>query len=59
MVSATALGVTRHDAIAQRRRDALSIMLAAFDTDERRHLADLLDRLVGSLDEFASSLADD
>jgi DNA-binding MarR family transcriptional regulator len=56
MVSATGAGHHRHDAIAERRRDTMESMLAAFDADERRTLAALLERFVAALDEFADHL---
>lgn len=58
MVTATPQGHLRHAAIAARRRDSMSVMLAAFDGEERRQLADLMDRLVAALDDFAGELAD-
>lgn len=56
MVSATEAGRQRHAAIAARRRKALATMLAAFDEQERRQLAELMERLVVSLDDFANQL---
>jgi DNA-binding MarR family transcriptional regulator len=59
IVSATALGLQRHDAIDERRRASMSTMLAVFDLDERRDLAELMDRLVASLDALAEGLLPD
>jgi DNA-binding MarR family transcriptional regulator len=56
IVSATALGLTRHGAIDERRRVSMSTLLGAFNHDERQELADLMDRLVASLDAFAEGL---
>jgi DNA-binding MarR family transcriptional regulator len=56
MVSATAAGRTRHEAIAGRRRKAMETMLAEFDDAERQELADLLDRFVIALDHLADQL---
>ena len=44
MVSATDAGRQRHDAIARRRRRSMARMLGEFDPDERRQLAELLER---------------
>ena len=52
MVSATASGRARQAAITARRRATFSTMLAAFDTDERREFADLLERFVTALDDL-------
>ena len=54
MVSATPLGRERHDAIARNRRHVMAAVLAPFDATERRQLADLLERMVAALDDFAS-----
>ena len=58
MVSATGAGRQRHAAIARRRRHSLARMLGEFSADERRQLADLLDRLVAALDHLAADLPD-
>jgi len=58
MVSATDAGRQRHAAIARRRRHSLARMLGEFSADERRQLADLLDRLVAALDHLAADLPD-
>lgn len=57
-VSVTEAGRQRHAAIAARRRQALATLLAAFDPAERRQLADLMERLVASLDEFVAGLSE-
>jgi DNA-binding MarR family transcriptional regulator len=56
LVSATEVGRSRHGAIAITRRAFMQAMLAPFDADERRQLADLLERLVRALDDFAAGL---
>jgi DNA-binding MarR family transcriptional regulator len=56
MVSATPAGQQRHEAIAGRRREAMARMLSAFDGDERRVLAELLERFVAALDDVAGHL---
>ena len=56
MVSATDLGLRRHDAIAARRRESMATILGEFTVDERRDLADLMTRLVESLDQFTASI---
>lgn len=48
----TAEGRRRHDALVARRRDAMAHILAGFSGDERRTLADLLERLVAGVDRF-------
>jgi DNA-binding MarR family transcriptional regulator len=49
-------GRRRHAAVANRRVDAMQRLLGAFDADERRQLAGLLDRFVRSLDELVADL---
>jgi DNA-binding MarR family transcriptional regulator len=56
MVSITALGRQRHAAVLTRRRAALARMLGEFAADERRQLAELLDRFVIALDHLAAEL---
>jgi DNA-binding MarR family transcriptional regulator len=58
MVSATAAGRARHEAIAQRRRKALEAMLGEFEEPERRELADLLERFVIALDHLAEEITE-
>jgi DNA-binding MarR family transcriptional regulator len=55
MVSASEAGRRRHEAIALYRRAFMTDVLSEFDEVERRQLADLLDRLVRSLDRAAAS----
>jgi DNA-binding MarR family transcriptional regulator len=55
MVSASDAGRRRFEAIALYRRAFMADVLSVFDDDERRQLADLLDRLVRSLDRAAAS----
>jgi DNA-binding MarR family transcriptional regulator len=54
MASATDDGRKRHAIIAERRRRMLSRMLWDFTPEERSQLADLLERLVEGLDEYAA-----
>lgn len=56
-VTATAVGRRRHAAIDQRRGEVMTAMLGAFRPDERRQLADLLDRLVAALDDMVANLS--
>jgi DNA-binding MarR family transcriptional regulator len=58
MVSATAAGRARHDAVARRRREALEAMLGEFDAEERRELAELLERFVTALDHLAEEITE-
>jgi DNA-binding MarR family transcriptional regulator len=55
MVSASHAGRRRYEAIALYRRAFMADVLSVFDDDERRQLADLLDRLVRSVDRAAAS----
>jgi DNA-binding MarR family transcriptional regulator len=57
MVSATGIGRDRYEVIARQRRAVMAEMLAAFDPDERRELAALLERFVVALDGYASRLS--
>jgi len=56
VVDATPAGRHRQAAVARRRREAVSTMLADFSLDDRRRLATLLGRLVDSLDRYAEGL---
>ena len=56
MVSATPLGVRRHDAIDERRRVSMATILGPFTPEERQEMAQLMTRLVDSLDAFAERL---
>lgn len=58
MVSATGLGLRRHDAVDTRRRGAMATILGEFTLEERRDLAQLMTRLVDSLDRFTAGLVD-
>jgi DNA-binding MarR family transcriptional regulator len=58
VVSVTPAGQRRHAAVARRRWRSLARMLAEFEPDERRMLAELLDRLVLALDHLAADLPD-
>ena len=55
-VSATPEGRVRHEAIAARRRIFLATVMGAFDPEQREMLADLLEKMVGAVDEFATQL---
>jgi DNA-binding MarR family transcriptional regulator len=54
MVSASDEGRQRHEAIAGHRRALMTHLLAAFEPAEQRQLADLLERFVTALDDFAA-----
>jgi DNA-binding MarR family transcriptional regulator len=54
MVSATDAGRARYEVIAGCRRRFIRAALLPFDTDERGQLAELLERLVASVDRVAS-----
>ncbi|MGD9705076.1 MAG: MarR family winged helix-turn-helix transcriptional regulator [Acidimicrobiia bacterium] len=56
MVSVTTTGRRCHDAVAQRRRQTLSALLAEFDPAERGQLAALLERFVRAIDDFVADL---
>jgi DNA-binding MarR family transcriptional regulator len=56
MVSITTLGRERHQAIAARRQATMSTLMAEFDPDERRQLANLMTRLVTALDRLTTGL---
>ena len=58
MVSVTEHGRQRHAAISRRRRDSMARMLGEFSSEERRQLAELLERLVAALDHLAADLPD-
>ena len=57
LVSITTLGRERHEAIAQRRRETMAVLMAEFEPNERRDLAALMGRLVKALDELAGQIA--
>ena len=57
MVSATAAGRRRYEAIASSRRTVMSRVMAEFDLAEREQLASLLERFVVSLDREADRAA--
>ncbi len=56
-VALTEAGARRHAEVAERRAQLMAHVLGQFTPDERRQLADLLERLVGSVDEFLRSVA--
>jgi DNA-binding MarR family transcriptional regulator len=61
LVRITDEGQRRHDAVAERRSAAMMHILSEFDPHERAQLADLMDRLIASIDEVVERLdgADD
>jgi DNA-binding MarR family transcriptional regulator len=56
MVSITAAGVARHDAVVCVRRAFFATVLAEFDRPEREQLAELLERLIGAVDHYVGNL---
>jgi DNA-binding MarR family transcriptional regulator len=54
MVSATAVGHSRFEAISGSRRAFMSSLMSEFDVEERLELASLLERLVAAVDRVAS-----
>ena len=58
LVSATDEGRARHDAINGYRADLMQAVLDEFEPHESKQLADLLERMVGSLDRFVARLDD-
>ena len=61
LVRITDEGRRRHDAVAERRSTAMMHILSEFDPQERAQLADLMDRLIASIDDVVERLetADD
>jgi DNA-binding MarR family transcriptional regulator len=61
LVRITDEGRRRHDAVAERRSIAMMHILSEFDPQERAQLADLMDRLIASIDDVVGRLdgADD
>ena len=57
LVSATDEGRRRHQGIVGHRAAVMQAVLDAFEPDERRQLAELLERMVGSIDGFVGRLA--
>jgi DNA-binding MarR family transcriptional regulator len=55
LVAATETGRRRYEAIARCRRAFMDSVLAGFDAEERRHLADFLERLVAAVDDAAAA----
>lgn len=53
-VAATPAGTRRHEAMVASATDALEQILSVFDGGERAQLADLLDRMVASLDDVVA-----
>jgi len=56
LVRITDEGRRRHDAVAARRSTAMMNILSEFDPTERAQLADLMDRLIGSIDTVVQRL---
>lgn len=59
LVRITDEGRRRHDAVAERRAVAMTRILSEFDAHERGQLADMLDRLIASIDQVVNDLDDD
>jgi DNA-binding MarR family transcriptional regulator len=55
-VSATDAGRRRHAEASRVRAIVMERILQQFDDDERRHLADLMERFVGALDDLVAEL---
>jgi DNA-binding MarR family transcriptional regulator len=55
LVAATETGRRRYEAIARCRRAFMDSVLAGFDAEERRQLADFLERLVAAVDDAAAA----
>lgn len=58
LVRITDEGRRRHDAVAERRSIAMMHILSEFDPQERAQLADLMDRLIASIDDVVERLDD-
>jgi DNA-binding MarR family transcriptional regulator len=56
LVRITDEGRRRHDAVAERRSIAMMHILSEFDPQERAQLADLMDRLIASIDNVVERL---
>lgn len=54
VVAATPDGRARHALIAERRRSAITEILAGFEPEEQATLAELMERLVAGLDEWTA-----
>lgn len=54
LVRITDEGRRRHDAVAARRSIAMMHILSEFDPQERAQLADLMDRLIASIDDVVA-----
>ena len=59
LVRITDEGRRRHDAVAERRSIAMMHILSEFDPRERAQLADLMDRLIASIDDVVGRLDGD
>jgi DNA-binding MarR family transcriptional regulator len=59
LVRITDEGRRRHDAVAERRSIAMMHILSEFDPQERAQLADLMDRLIASIDDVVERLDGD
>jgi DNA-binding MarR family transcriptional regulator len=58
LVAPSAEGRRRHAAVARRRIRTMKRLLSEFEPEERRDLADLLERFTGALDRFVTELGD-
>ena len=56
LVRITDEGRRRHDTVADRRSIAMMHILSEFDPQERAQLADLMDRLIASIDDVVERL---
>ncbi len=56
LVRITDEGRRRHDSVATRRSTAMMHILSEFEPDERAQLADLMDRLIASIDDVVERL---
>ena len=56
LVRITDEGRRRHDAVAERRSIAMMHILSEFEPQERAQLADLMDRLIASIDDVVGRL---
>jgi DNA-binding MarR family transcriptional regulator len=56
MVAITEAGRQRHADVAERRSEVMTHVLGDFEPAERHQLADLLERFIGSVDDFVAQL---
>ena len=55
LVVLTPLGRRRHDALVERRREAMGRILEDFDAADRDRLAELLERLIAGVDRYVAA----